>query len=156
VSENKVLCHPASVDSIPTSANSEDHNAMATIAARKLRTVLGNVQAVLAIELMVAAQAVEWRVIEREGVRVKTAGAFEKWADSAAGPKQVASYLGPGTAAAYAAIRATVRPLVRDRRLDDDLRDLRRLVETGALFVAVGKRVPLAGISPLAPNERLR
>jgi histidine ammonia-lyase len=62
VSENKVLTHPATVDSIPTSANSEDHNAMATIAARKLRTVLRNVQAVLAIELLAAAQAVEWRV----------------------------------------------------------------------------------------------
>ena len=62
VSENKVLTHPATVDSIPTSANSEDHNAMATIAARKLRTVLRNVQAVLAIELLVAAQGVEWRV----------------------------------------------------------------------------------------------
>ena len=56
VSENKVLTHPASVDSIPTSANSEDHNAMATIAARKVRTVLRNAQAVLAIELLVAAQ----------------------------------------------------------------------------------------------------
>lgn len=62
VSENKVLTHPATVDSIPTSANSEDHNAMATIAARKLRTVLRNVQAVLAIELLAAAQAIEWRV----------------------------------------------------------------------------------------------
>jgi histidine ammonia-lyase len=62
VSENKVLTHPATVDSIPTSANSEDHNAMATIAARKLRTVLRNVQSVLAIELLCGAQAVEWRV----------------------------------------------------------------------------------------------
>jgi histidine ammonia-lyase len=60
VSENKVLCHPASVDSIPTSSNSEDHNSMSTIAARKLRTVLGNTQAVLAMELLVAAQAIEW------------------------------------------------------------------------------------------------
>jgi histidine ammonia-lyase len=62
VSENKVLAHPSSVDSIPTSANSEDHNAMSTYACRKLRTVLRNVQAVLAIELLVAAQAIEWRV----------------------------------------------------------------------------------------------
>ncbi len=65
VSENKVLTHPASVDSIPTSANSEDHNAMSTIAARKVRTVLRNAQSVLAIELLVAAQAVEWRVAMR-------------------------------------------------------------------------------------------
>src|SRR4051812_50202627 len=61
VSENKVLTHPASVDSIPTSANAEDHNAMATIAARKVRTVLRNAQSVLAIELLVAAQGLEWR-----------------------------------------------------------------------------------------------
>jgi len=62
VSENKVLCHPASVDSIPTSSNAEDHNSMASVATRKLRTVVGNAQAVLAIELMVSAQAIEWRV----------------------------------------------------------------------------------------------
>lgn len=62
VSENKVLAHPASVDSIPTSANAEDHNAMGIISARKLRTVLRNTQAVLSIELLVAVQAVEWRV----------------------------------------------------------------------------------------------
>ncbi len=62
VSENKVLCHPSSVDSIPTSANSEDHVAMATTAARKARTVINNTRAVLAIELMCGAQGVEWRV----------------------------------------------------------------------------------------------
>jgi histidine ammonia-lyase len=62
VSENKVLSHPACVDSIPSSSNTEDHVSMSTIAARKLRTVLGNTQAAVAIELMVAAQALEWRV----------------------------------------------------------------------------------------------
>jgi histidine ammonia-lyase len=66
VSENKVLTHPASVDSIPTSANSEDHNSMATIAARKLRTVLANTRHALAIELMVAAQALEWATLFEE------------------------------------------------------------------------------------------
>ena len=63
VSENKIFCHPASVDSIPSSANVEDHVAMATTAARKLRQILANTKGVLAIELMVATQAVEWRVI---------------------------------------------------------------------------------------------
>lgn len=63
VSENKVLAHPASVDSIPTSANAEDHNAMATIAARKLCTVLANTRHTLAIELLVAAQALEWATL---------------------------------------------------------------------------------------------
>lgn len=78
VSENKVLAHPASVDSIPTSANSEDHNAMATIAARKLRSVLHNVQAVLAIELMVAAQAIDWRVGMNREPRLKGEGGGEQ------------------------------------------------------------------------------
>jgi histidine ammonia-lyase len=59
VSENKVLAHPASVDSIPTSANQEDHNSMGSIAARKLSTVIANTQRVLAIELLCAAQAID-------------------------------------------------------------------------------------------------
>lgn len=59
VSENKVLAHPASVDSIPTSANQEDHNSMGSIAARKLWQVLDNVERVLAIELLCAAQGVD-------------------------------------------------------------------------------------------------
>src|SRR6185503_9937356 len=62
VSENKVLAHPASVDSIPTSANTEDHVSMSTHAARKLRTMIGNSQAVVAIELLTAAQAADWRI----------------------------------------------------------------------------------------------
>src|SRR5436190_7620774 len=61
VSENKVLAHPASVDSIPTGANAEDHVSMSTIAARKLGTVVHNAQNVLAIELLTVAQALEWR-----------------------------------------------------------------------------------------------
>ena len=63
VSENKVNAHPSSVDSIPTSANIEDHVAMATTAARKLETIITSTQATLAIELLVATQAVEWRTL---------------------------------------------------------------------------------------------
>ena len=59
VSENKVLAHPASVDSIPTSANQEDHNSMGSIAARKLQNVVTNAQRVLAIELLCAAQGID-------------------------------------------------------------------------------------------------
>lgn len=59
VSENKVHAHPASVDSIPTSANQEDHNSMGSIAARKLWTVLANVENVLGIELLCAAQSID-------------------------------------------------------------------------------------------------
>jgi histidine ammonia-lyase len=60
VSENKVLCHPASVDSIPTSANQEDHNSMGSISAQKARKVADNVETVLAVELLCAAQAIEF------------------------------------------------------------------------------------------------
>jgi len=59
VSENKVLAHPASVDSIPTSANQEDHNSMGSIAARKLWSIVANVECVLSIELLCAAQGVD-------------------------------------------------------------------------------------------------
>ena len=57
VSENKVLAHPASVDSIPTSANKEDHVSMGTIAARKGREIVANTENVIGIELLCAAQA---------------------------------------------------------------------------------------------------
>jgi histidine ammonia-lyase len=62
VSENKVLCHPASVDSIPTSANTEDHVSMGTIAARKARKVIENVKNILAIELLCATEALSFRL----------------------------------------------------------------------------------------------
>ena len=61
VSENKVLAHPASVDSVPTSANTEDFVAMSSISARKVIDILDNVKHVLAIELIVAAQAIDLR-----------------------------------------------------------------------------------------------
>ncbi|MBS1538513.1 MAG: histidine ammonia-lyase [Bacteroidetes bacterium] len=60
VSENKVLTHPASVDSIPTSGNQEDHNSMGSISAQKAWKVVHNLQIVLAIELLCAAQAIEF------------------------------------------------------------------------------------------------
>ena len=60
VSENKVLAHPSSVDSIPTSANQEDHVSMGAYAARKGRTILSNAQKVIAIELLAAAQALDF------------------------------------------------------------------------------------------------
>ena len=59
-SENKSLAHPASVDSIPTSANQEDHVSMATFAARRLHTMLGNTADIVAIELLAAAQGIEF------------------------------------------------------------------------------------------------
>lgn len=60
VSENKVLCHPASVDSIPTSANQEDHNSLGSIAARKCFEVLNNVEKIIAIEYLSACQGIDF------------------------------------------------------------------------------------------------
>ena len=61
VSENKILCHPASVDSIPTSLGQEDHVSMGSISALKLLSVLRNVERVLAVEFLTAAQALDFR-----------------------------------------------------------------------------------------------
>jgi len=61
VSENKVLAHPASVDSIPSSANQEDHVSMGSISTRKAKTILDNVRRVIAIEILTACQAIDFR-----------------------------------------------------------------------------------------------
>ena len=73
VSENKVLAHPASVDSIPTSANQEDHVSMGSIATRKAYEILKNVENVLAIEYMTAAQAIDFRGSSKLGKFTKLA-----------------------------------------------------------------------------------
>lgn len=143
VSENKVLAHPATVDSIPTAAGSEDHNAMATIAARKLRTVLRNVQTVLAIELLVAAQAVEWRVaMEIDPVKPRSEAPGD-WAvadreaelfEERTRPERregIAAWLGEGSRRAYLAVRRVAETMLRDRVLDGDLRAVRTMVEAG-------------------------
>lgn len=161
VSENKVLAHPSSVDSIPTSGNSEDHNAMATYAARKLRTVVGNAQAVLSINLLAAAQAIDWRVgmeispnapttsqnaigavadklaeSEREAVEFESATA-----DAAAATAKVLGCLGAGTGAAYRVLRAVTPTLQRDRVLSEDIRAVRSTLADGSLHDAVGAAV---------------
>lgn len=177
VSENKVLAHPASVDSIPTSANSEDHVAMATHAARKLGSVLANAQAVLAIELLVAAQAVEWRAglgfspvaappaeeqtpaagPPRPG-RTETRNAWDEAEAEAAAfaaavrPENrptIAARLGTGTRATYLAVREAAPPLLADRPLDGDLAAVRRWLEDGSLVAAVAQAVP-EGLRPVA------
>lgn len=76
VSENKVLCHPASVDSIPTSLGQEDHVSMGSISAIKLLSVLHNVEYVLAVELLTAAQALDFRQPLKPGFGVLTAHRF--------------------------------------------------------------------------------
>jgi histidine ammonia-lyase len=73
VSESKMLSHPASVDSIPTSANKEDHVSMGPIAARKLERIVDNLENVLAIEAICAAQALEFRRPLRSSARLERA-----------------------------------------------------------------------------------
>jgi histidine ammonia-lyase len=73
VSENKVLCHPASTDSIPTSLGQEDHVSMGSISALKLLRVFENVEMILAIELITAAQALDYRKPLRPGRGVELA-----------------------------------------------------------------------------------
>ena len=73
VSENKVLAHPASVDSIPTSANQEDHVSMGTIGARKARTIVNHAQHVVSIELLCATQAADFWDAKNLGIGTKEA-----------------------------------------------------------------------------------
>ncbi|MBI4429228.1 MAG: histidine ammonia-lyase [Ignavibacteriales bacterium] len=116
VSENKVLCHPASVDSIPTSANQEDHNSMGSISAQKAWKVLRNAQTVLAIELMCACQGLE----------------FARHYNSERPMKS-----GKGIEAAFAAVRRQVQHLDRDRVLYDDIQNALRLVVGSSVLRAV-------------------
>jgi len=142
VSENKTLAHPASVDSIPTGANTEDHVSMSTWAARKLRTVISNAQSVLAIELLAAAQAVEWRIafqydpnrpapplLELHHAEQQARDFEERVAGRAA---NIATQLGAGTRQLYLRIRAAAPPVLFDRPLDGDIRAVRRLMTTEA------------------------
>lgn len=134
VSENKVLAHPASVDSIPTAANAEDHVSMSTNAARKMRTVLRNAQNVLAIELLVMAQALDWRVgMQVDPNAPRTALSMEEAEEQARAfarvdPAQVADDLAPNLRPLYAAIRAVSPPVTHDRPLSDDIRRVREIV----------------------------
>jgi histidine ammonia-lyase len=103
VSENKVLCHPASVDSIPTSGNQEDHVSMGTAAARKLGQVVANAEHVLAAELLCAAEALDLRGGPAPGAGVRAAHAeVREWAPRAKGDRPPA----PGLRALATAIRA--------------------------------------------------
>ncbi len=109
-SENKSLAHPASVDTVPTSANQEDHVSMGTTAARKAREILDNVERGLAIELLCAAQGRDFH------------------------PELAA---GKGAHAAHARLRAEVSALKSDRYMKDDIEAARMLVADGSLVQAV-------------------
>jgi histidine ammonia-lyase len=127
VSENKVLAHPASVDSIPTSANQEDHVSMGPIAGRHARTVLEHVERIVAIELRVATEALDHR---RRLLADEGAGS-----DPAPEP-------GAGVAEARRRIRTVVAPLDRDREPGPDLAAVTRLVHEGVLVDLVDGEPP--------------
>ncbi len=114
VSENKVLAHPASVDSIPTSANKEDHVSMGAIAARKCRDIVANAEDVIAIELLCAAQAMDLFTNLKAG---------------------------DGTLAAYEVIRGRVGYRKEDRLLSSDIAAVKDLLLEGAIVEAVEKKV---------------
>jgi histidine ammonia-lyase len=114
VSENKVLSHPASVDSIPTSANQEDHVSMGTIAARKAGQIAENVAAVLACELLCAAQGLEFL-------------------------RPLAP--GRGVAAAFSELRRTVPPARADREFYLDIGKIMAANSGGRLLEAAEKAV---------------
>jgi histidine ammonia-lyase len=105
-SENKVLCHPASVDSIPSSAGREDHVSMGMAASLKARQVVENVRTCLAIELLVAAQALDLRLPLRPSAKV---------------------------AEAHRRVRAAVPHLDADRELHRDIEAVCRMVDRGEL-----------------------
>jgi histidine ammonia-lyase len=109
VAENKVLSHPASVDTIPTSGNQEDHVSMGFGAGRKLGTVLDNVRRVLAIEILCAVQGVEYR-------RPLTPG--------------------PGAGAVVDLIREHVPPLGEDRSLTGEIEIVTGLIADGSVAAA--------------------
>jgi histidine ammonia-lyase len=125
VSENKVLAHPASVDSIPSSANQEDHVSMGAISARKAGEIIENVRQVLAIELMCAAQAIDL---------------------------QAERTLGKGTQAAYNAIREIVPPLMTDRVIYTDINKMAELVGDPAFTAGVYRA---AGLSDSVASANL-
>jgi len=118
VSENKTLSYPSSVDTIPTSGGQEDHVSMGTTSARKAMQIIGNVEMILAIELLAACQAIEFQI--RHGAP------------------------GRGTGAAYALVRESVPPIEGDREFRHDIDRCIELVRGGDLVAVVeGESGPL-------------
>jgi histidine ammonia-lyase len=114
VSENKILSHPACVDSISTSANKEDHVSMGTISARKCREILRNTEHVIATELLCAAQALDLFTNLKPG---------------------------EGTLAAYTTIRDVIPHLETDRILAKDIDMIKQLMRSGKILDAVDRKV---------------
>jgi histidine ammonia-lyase len=117
VSENKALCHPGSVDSIPTSAGQEDHVSMGNGAGLKALQVVANTERVLAIELLAGAQAVEFLAPLEPGVGARAARAF---------------------------VRTLSDRVREDRSLSTDIERVAAGIREGSLLEAVGKVAPEA------------
>jgi len=117
VSENKSLAHPACIDSIPTSANKEDHVSMGTIAIRKTQEILRNVERVIAIEFLCAAQAYD--LLNQQA------------------PLQA----GAGTLAAHRAIRRRVPYLSHDRELYRDIESVLEAMRSNEIIATVEQAV---------------
>jgi len=128
-SENKILAHPACVDSIPTSANVEDFVSMGTIAARKARQILENVRNIVAIELLCATQALDFRM-----GRLKIQNQNNP-------NSKINGKPGRGTLSAYNLMRKYVKPLKADRELDQDINNIRELIQSEKLTEEVEKTV---------------
>jgi len=111
VSENKVLAHPASVDSIPTSANQEDHVSMGSVSANKLLQVMENVTSALGIELLIASAALDER-------KLASSPALEK---------------------VKAMLREKVAPMQEDRIMYPDVNNAIELLRDERIDIAVGK-----------------
>jgi histidine ammonia-lyase len=114
-SENKSLAHPASVDSLPTSANQEDHVSMATFAARRLLDMTANTRGIVAIELLAAAQGIDCHA------PLKTSGPLQR---------------------VHALIRERVAFYDRDRYLAPDIAAMTQLVRSGLLTPLVAAILP--------------
>jgi histidine ammonia-lyase len=102
-SENKSLAHPASVDSLPTSANQEDHVSMATFAARRLQPMIDNVAHILAIEWLAAAQGIEFLRPLRSSAALEAAHALLR---RHCAPMPTDRWLAPDIAAAHGLVAA--------------------------------------------------
>ena len=122
VSENKVYDHPACVDSIPSSANQEDHVSMGTTSARTAAMVLDNAQKVIGIELASAAQGI--------------------WLRQEMGEKGI-DQMAPATKAAYDYIRTISAPIEEDVIMHDELVKFDEMIKDGSLLEAVEKVVTL-------------
>ena len=114
-SENKSLAHPASVDSLPTSANQEDHVSMATFAARRLQPMLKNTAHIVAIELLAAAQGIEFLRPLRSA---------------------------PGLEGVLRLVRSVSPAMMQDRSLARDMEAVHHLVAAGDIGHAIEEQIP--------------